>query len=169
MLSACQVFSWKFFNFFRVDNILIVLYQFVKCIKLAHTRTAQKKIQCAKRYALHTAAYNWIYLPCIDNLPMHTDLKTLNLQHFRKNIQQFIQSTSPGVPFFLFYKLIYTPPNAFSWTQNSMVQSFRAKPRELYPIEALVINFTFVDMKINNTTIGMPPKTCSTVVLCRTE
>ena len=113
MLSARQVFSWKFFNFFRVDNILIVLYQLVKCIKLIHTRIAQKT-QCAKRYALHTAAYNWIYLPCIDNIPMRTDLKTLNLQHFRRNIQQFVQSTSPrGVCFFLFYKLIYTPPNAF--------------------------------------------------------
>ena len=155
MLSACQVLSWKFFNFFRVDNILIVLYQFVKCIKLIHTRIAQKT-QCAKRYALHTAAYNWIYLPCIDNLPMHTDLKTLNLQHFRKSIQQFIQSTSHRGTFFPILQTdIHTPKRIF-WTQNSMVQSFRAKPRKLYSIEALVINFTFVDMKINNKTIGMP-------------
>ena len=109
MLSARQVFSWKFFNFFRVDNILIVLYQFVKCIKLAHTRIAQKT-QCVKRYALHTAAYNWIYLLCIDNLPMRTDLKRLNLQHFRKNIQQFVQSTSPRGCVFSYSINWYTHP-----------------------------------------------------------
>ena len=113
MLSARQVFYWKFFNFFRVDNILIVLYQFVKCIILAHTRTAQKK-QCMKRYALHTAAYNWIYLSCIDNLPMHTDLKNIESSTFsQKHTTVHTKHLPQGVPFFLFYKLIYTPPNAF--------------------------------------------------------
>ena len=134
-----------------------------------HTRTLRTKKQCAKRYALHTAACNWIYLSCIDNLPMHTDLKTLNLQHFRKSIQQFIQRTSHRGTFFSILQTdIHTPKRIF-WTQNSMVQSFRAKPRKLYSIEALVINLTLVDMKINNTTIGVPQETCSTVVLCRTE
>ena len=96
MLSACQVLSWKFFNFFRVDNILIVLYQFVKCIKLAHTRTTQKK-QCTKRYALHIIEYTChalIIYQCAQTW------KALNLQRFRRNIQQFVQSTSyPGYLF----------------------------------------------------------------------
>ena len=169
MLSACQVFSWKIFNFFRVDNILIVLYQFGWMYQIG-THTHRTKTQCAKRYALRAAAYNWIYLPCIDNLPMRTDLKNVDSSTFsQEHTTVHTKHLPPRVPFFLFYKLTYTPPNAFFRYKTSWYNLSERNRESYIPFEALAINSTLVDMKINNTTIGMSPKTCSTVVLCRTE
>ena len=110
MLRACQVLSWKFFNFFsrrqNVDCYISILLD----VSNWHTHAPHKKKQCVKRYTLHTSAYNWIYLSCIYNLPMHTDLKTLNFQHFCKHIQQFIQSTSPPGYVFSYSINWYTHP-----------------------------------------------------------
>ena len=99
MLSACQVLSWKFFNFFRVDNILIVLYQLVRCIKLIHTRIAQKHnvrnaMRCIQLHTIEYTCHALIIYQCAQAW------KALNLQRFRRNIQQFVQSTSyPGYLF----------------------------------------------------------------------
>ena len=131
MLSACQVLSWKFFNFFRVDNILIVLYQLVRMYQIGtHTHRTKNDVRnvmcCIQLHTIEYTCYALISYQCAQTW------KALNLQRFRRNIQQFVQSTSPGGCVFSYSINWYTHPQThfldskqhgtifLSWTQKAI-------------------------------------------------